>query len=57
MPGKSLMCNSNKTFLLLFLLLLLLLLLLLFIIIITTLFEIGKIYIALQKIYSLIYTN
>ena len=57
MPGKSLMRNSNKTFLLLFLLLLLLLLLLLFIIIITTLFEIGKIYIALQKIYSLIYTN
>ena len=57
MPGKSLMCNSNKTFLLLFLLLLLLLLLLLFIIIITTLFEIGKIYIALQKIYSLFYTN
>ena len=56
MPGKSLMCNSNKTFLLLFLLLLLLLLLL-FIIIITTLFEIGKIHIALQKIYSLIYTN
>ena len=55
MPGKSLMCNSNKTFLLLFLLLLLLLLL--FIIIITTLFEIGKIHIALQKIYSLIYTN
>ena len=57
MPGKSLMCNSNKTFLLLFLLLLLLLLLLLFIIIITTLFKIGKIHIALQKIYSLIYTN
>ena len=27
------------------------------IIIINTLFEIGKIYIALQKIYSLIYTN
>ena len=27
------------------------------IIIISTLFEIGKIYIALQKIYSVIYTN
>ena len=31
--------------------------LLLLFIIISTLFELGKIYIALQKIYSLIYTN
>ena len=30
---------------------------LLLFIIISTLFELGKIYIALQKIYSLIYTN